>query len=263
MDKRKILIVDDEPLARRNLEQAIADHADWEVAASCRTAEEARDWLAQGGEAHLVLLDIRMPGEGGLSLARHLGELAHPPVVAFVTAYDEYAIDAFELFALDYLQKPFSDRRLGQLLERARGMLALRERADVDLLRALAGDLRAREQGLPPPPIDTFVVKSIGSIERIALNEVHAIRGAGNYVELHLANRTVLHRASLGAIILRLPPDQFLQIHRTSVVRRPEIRSLATDGGERYRIELKSGMTFPVSSRYLAAVRSEIFGRPG
>lgn len=260
MTRRALLIVDDEPLARRNLERALDDHPDWKVAASCQSAEEARAWLESGCEVHLVLLDIRMPGEGGLSLARYICALPRPPMVAFVTAYDEYAIDAFELFALDYMQKPFSDGRFARLLGRASGMIELRAGADTGLLRALVGDLDARARGTPPPPLDAFVVRSVGSVERIALQDVKSIRGAGNYVELRLRDRTVLHRASLGAIALRLPPNQFLQVHRTAIARRDELRALKTDGGERYRVELCCGDSLPVSGRYLAAVRAQFFG---
>lgn len=198
MAKRPLLIVDDEPLARRNLERALDDHPDWEVAASCQSGEEARAWLETGHKVQLVLFDIRMPGEGGLALARYLCGLANQPLIAFVTAYDEYAIDAFELFALDYLQKPFSDEQLTQLLGRAKAMSELRVRANGDLLRALVGDLSARETAASPPLLKYFTVRSIGSVERIALEDVLSIRGAGNYVELRLRDRIVLHRASLG-----------------------------------------------------------------
>lgn len=260
MARRSLLIVDDEPLARRNLEAVLVDHPDWMIAGSCQSAEEARAWFESGNEVHLLLLDIRMPGEGGLSLAKYICRLPRPPVVAFVTAYDEYAIDAFELFALDYLQKPFSDGRFAQLLARAKGMIELRAGADAELLRALVGDLDARSDGSPPPQLEAFVVRSIGSVERIALQDVKSICGAGNYVELRLRDRTILHRASLGAIALRLPPDQFLQVHRTAIVRRDELRLLKTDGGERHRVELACGDSLPVSGRYLAAVRAQLFG---
>lgn len=258
MAKRPLLIVDDEPLARRNLARALDDHPDWEVAGSCRSAEDARSWLEAGHAVQLILLDIRMPGRGGLALARYISGLTNPPLLAFVTAYDEYAIDAFELFAVDYLQKPFSDERLAKLLARARAMLELRVRADGDLMRALVGDLSAREIGAPPPLLEGFTVRSIGSIERIALRDVLSIRGAGNYVELRLHDRTVLHRASLGAIARRLPQDQFLQIHRSSIVRRDELGALKTDGGERYWLELRCGDCLPVSTKHLPSVRAEI-----
>ena len=258
MSKRPLLIVDDEPLARRNLAHALGGHPDWEVAGSCQSAEEARAWLEAGHAVDLVLLDIRMPGEGGLALARYLSGLASPPLIAFVTAYDEYAINAFELFALDYLQKPFSDERLAQLLGRAKAMSELRVHANGNLLGALVGDLCARDMGAPPPLLECFTVRSIGSIERIALEDVLSIRGAGNYVELRLRDRTVLHRASLGAINLRLPQDQFLQVHRTAIVRRDELGSLKTDGRERYWLELRCGGSISVSARYLASVRAEI-----
>lgn len=256
--KRPLLIVDDEPLARRNLVRALDDHPNWEVAGSCQSAEDARAWLEAGHAVQLILLDIRMPGEGGLSLARFVSGLANPPLLAFVTAYDEYAIDAFELFALDYLQKPFSDGRLNQLLSRATAMCDLRVRADGDLLRALVGDLSAREVGAAPPLLGSFTVRSIGSVERIALEDVLSIRGAGNYVELRLHDRTVLHRASLGAIARRLPQDQFLQVHRTAIARRDEIGALKTDGGERYWIELRGGDSLPVSAKYLPSVRTAL-----
>lgn len=255
--KRSILIVDDEPLARQSLEVAIRDSAVWQVAGSCRNAEEARRFLDRE-QVDLVLIDIRMPGEGGISLASYISDLDNAPLVAFVTAYDEHAIEAFELFAIDYLLKPFSDQRLSLLLDRANAMAELRKLADRNLLREFVGDVRARNAGETLPYLEAFVVRSIGSVERIALAEVQWIGGAGNYVELHLAGRTVLHRTSMGAIVARLPAKQFIQVHRTAVVQRAQLRALRTDGGEKYRAELKCGATVPVSGRHLAAVRSEL-----
>lgn len=258
MNELRVLIVDDEPLARQNLEQALAAHPDWAIAASCRNAEEAREAYSADSRIDLALLDIRMPGESGLSLARFLATRERPPLVAFVTAYDEYAIDAFEIYAIDYLQKPFSDQRLDRLLQRTRAFLAVRETVDARLFEALSIDLSAKETGLQPPPIDAFVVRSVGSIERISLDDVRCIRGAGNYVELKLDQRTVMHRASIGSIAARLPAGLFLQVHRTAIVQRKSMRTLQSEGGERYQLVLQGGLEVPVSAPYLPSVRAEL-----
>lgn len=258
MTEYRILVVDDEPLARQNLAQAIAASPDWIVAACCEGAEEARKAVLAKGPFDLALIDICMPGESGVSLARYLASLEQGPLVAFVTAYDEYAIDAFELYAIDYLQKPFSDQRLARLLHRAQAFLEMRATADPRLFDTLSIDLSARAEGREPPPIDAFVVRSVGSIERILLDDVQCIRGAGNYVELKLAQRTVMHRASMGSIAARLPPGRFMQVHRTAIVQRRVIRSLNTVGGERYQLLLHNGMEVPVSATYLPAVRAAL-----
>ena len=126
--KIRALIVDDEEPGRINLRYGLAAHANWQLVAECASAAAARAVLDEQ-EVDVIFLDIQMPQETGLALARELAQREEPPLVIFATAYNEHAIEAFEVHALDYLLKPFDDQRLAQALERAAAMLEQRQRA--------------------------------------------------------------------------------------------------------------------------------------
>ena len=256
MTSRTALIVDDEPLARRNLVAALAQQPGWALAGECANVAEARAFL-DGRAVDLVLLDIRMPGASGIAFAGELAGRADAPCIAFVTAYGDHAVDAFDVFALDYLLKPFDDARFARLIERVETMQSYRA-AMAEAVRAYADDHDTRIAHRPPPPLQFVTVRSIGSVERIAIADVDWIGTAGNYVELHLAGRTVLHRCALREIERRLRPDDFLRVHRTAVVRRALLRQLVIDGGDKYRAVLASGASVPVSEQHVDAVRAEL-----
>ncbi|MBQ5948103.1 LytTR family DNA-binding domain-containing protein [Massilia sp. ST3] len=249
----RYLIVDDEARSRSNLRLALTDASDWELAAECASAAAAREALARHA-ADVVFLDIQMPGESGLVLARELAAQPAPPLVIFVTAYSEHAIDAFEVFALDYLLKPIGDARLAQAVERAAGMLAQRQRgAYAAALRDYAG---AGTGSAEARRMEHVNVRSVGSIERIRFEDILWMQAASNYVELHLAARSVLHRITLNRMETLLPPGDYLRVHRSTIVRRDQIALLATDGDGSYRLTLRCGAVTAVSERYLAALKS-------
>jgi two-component system LytT family response regulator len=248
----RYMIVDDEALSRTNLRLAMRAHADWELAAECDSAAAARaalDGQAQGID--LVFLDIQMPGEPGLALARELSRLPEPPLIVFVTAYSEHAVDAFDVHALDYLLKPVNDARLAQALERAAAMLGHRQRAAYGAaLRAYVAADGVRQQAL-----EHLHVRSVGRIEQVRVADIEWIGSAGNYVELHLGERTVLHRITVNRIEALLPAGQFMRVHRGAIVRRSQIASLE-GSGESYRLTLRSGAVVPVSERHVAALKA-------
>ncbi|RZJ09077.1 MAG: response regulator transcription factor [Rubrivivax sp.] len=242
------LIVDDEAPARMALRLALKVHARWQVAAECADVDSALRAL-RALAVDVVFLDIQMPRASGLSLARAVGEMAAPPLVVFVTAHDGHAIEAFELHALDYVLKPFDDVRLSAALDRAAAMLSLRQRATyADALRRYAD---------PTSACWTQVcVRSVGVIETIALASVNWIEGAGNYVQLHLADRCVLHRVPMQRLEQHLDPAQFQRVHRGAIVRVDQIARLSfADDGQR-RLHLHCGAVAPVSERYLPQVRA-------
>lgn len=247
----RYLIVDDEAPGRTNLRLAMAAHPDWELAAECDSAATARAVLA-AQEVDLVFLDIRMPGESGLVLARELSRLREPPLVVFVTAYGEHALDAFDVHALDYLLKPLGDARLAQTLERSAAMLGQRQR------EAYGAALRdyVDAAALQDRALDHLNVRSVGRIERIGVADILWIEAAGNYVELHLAGRTVLHRITLNRLEALLPAAQFLRVHRGAIVRRDQLARLDTSGDGTWRLTLRCGGTVAVSERYLAALKA-------
>jgi len=242
----RYLIVDDEAPGRTNLRLAMAAHPDWELAAECDSAAAARSALANR-DVDLVFLDIGMPQESGLVLARELARQPEPPLIVFVTAHSAHAIEAFEVHALDYLLKPLDDARLAQAVERSAALLRGRQRA------AFGAALRDYTDAGAPEHIN---VRSVGRIERIAIADIGWAAAAGNYVELHLSGRTVLHRITLSSLEALLPPQAFLRVHRGAIVRRSQIARLDSGGDATWRLHLCCGGVVAVSERYLDAVKA-------
>lgn len=272
-DVIQVLIVDDEPLARTNLRHALAAHPQVRVVAECPGVAEARAALnaspsdatpgagraveATDASVDVVFLDIRMPGESGLVLARELVSRAEPPIIVFVTAHGDFAIEAFEIHALDYLLKPVEDTRLTQAVARIEEMLRLRQRAAYAIaVRDYLTDASEPGGGQPTPYLTRLSVRSVGRIESIAVDDVRWFGASGNYVELHLAKRVVLHRLTIGALERRLDPAVFLRVHRSAIVRRADVGVLRVTGDGTYLLQLRSGPQVPVSERYVDAVRA-------
>jgi two-component system LytT family response regulator len=246
----RYLIVDDELPSRTNLRLALAAHPDWRLVAECDGTAAARAVLA-AREVDVIFLDIQMPAESGLVLAREISRVAAPPLIVFVTAYSEHAVDAFEVHALDYLLKPLNDARLAQTVERIGAMLGQRQR------EAYGAALRDYvDAGQEKAALERINVRSVGRIEQILVADIRWIESAGNYVELHLAGRTVLHRITLNRLETLLAPDDFIRVHRGAIVRRSEIARLDTVGDGGYRLTLRCGAAVAVSERYLGALKS-------
>jgi DNA-binding LytR/AlgR family response regulator len=251
---RRALIVDDEEPGRINLRLALGAHPSWEIVGECADTAQARAFLAQHS-IDVLFLDIRMPRESGLALAHELALQATPPLVIFVTAYDTHAVEAFRVHALDYLLKPLDDADLARALARAGTMMAQRQQAvHTGALR----DWSATQQRAPGQAavyLRQLNVRSVGRIDFVPLEEVMWIEAAGNYVELHLAQRCVLHRAPISALERHLDPAQFVRVHRSALVRLDQITALrnSADGGA--AVTLRCGGVVPVSERHLARVR--------
>ncbi len=244
----RYIIVDDEMPSRLNLRLAMDAHPDWMLAAQCDGVESARTALASH-EVDVVFLDIQMPGQSGLILARDISRLREPPLIIFVTAYSEHALDAFEVHALDYLLKPVDDGRLALALERTAAMLGQRRREEY-------GTALRRYVDPEPEPGTRFIsVRSVGCIEQISVADIVRIESAGNYVALHLAARTVLHRMPMSRIEALLPAGQFVRVHRGSIVQRAQIMRLETTGDGTYQLTLRDGNSVAVSERYVASLK--------
>ncbi|RZA33317.1 MAG: response regulator transcription factor [Lysobacteraceae bacterium] len=247
----RYLIVDDEMPARVNLRLAMEAHPGWQLVAECGGVSAARTAL-ESQEVDLLFLDIQMPGQCGLTLAREISRLTAPPLIIFVTAYSEHAVDAFDVHALDYLLKPLDDARLAQAVERAAGMLRQRQR------EAWGAALRAYvdADSTPYPQYPEHIsVRSVGRIEQVSVSDILRIEAAGNYVELHLAGRTVLHRMTLSRLEALLAPGSFVRVHRGTLVRRSEIASLETRGDGSYWLTTRGGQAVAVSERYAGALK--------
>lgn len=223
----RVLLVDDEPLARQRLRQMLSDHADIAVAGEAEHVEEARQ-LIRSERPDLLFLDIRMPGADGFSLLEGL-HLTPMPYVVFVTAYAEHAVEAFDVEAVDYLLKPFDEERLARALERARAELARRG---------------------PARHLERFAVTAGQLTRYVAARDVDWIEGYGNYARLHVGKGTHLVRATLTALERELDPEQFTRVHRSVIIALDRVRELRSLGGGEYRIVLQDGTQVPMSQRY-------------
>lgn len=253
---KTVLIVDDEAPAIANLEWLLARRPEWRLLGACRSSEQARAQLRQA-PADLILLDIQMPGQSGLEFARELSQAPGAPLIVFITAYDEHALSAFDVFALDYVLKPFDDERFDQMLARAAQTLELKQQAALNgAMRDFLRDRAASVAGHAAPPLQQLVVRSTGGVERVAVDDIVWIGAAGNYVELHLAARVVLHRTTITAIAERLPESDFVRVHRTAIVRKSAIAGLRSETDGFYSVRLTKGESVRVSTRYLKQVQA-------
>ncbi len=257
MGLQQVLIVDDEIPALTNMQCALQNHPEWHLVASCQDTAQARAVLQAGTRVDLILLDIEMPEQSGLEFARELCRLRQAPMIVFITAYDQHAVSAFDVFALDYLLKPFDDERFATMLARASQILRLKQQADSQA--GLPGFLRdhdAHVVGVAPPALEYIVVRSVGSMERVAIADVIWFSAAANYVELHLAQRTVLHRTTLSAIETRLPEGEFMRLHRTAIVRISAIKRLELVADGSYCACLHNGEKVRISESFLKKAKS-------
>lgn len=258
MNSIRALIVDDEAPGRENLALALAPFPGWSVVARCESAEQAREAIARQA-VEVAFIDVQMPHETGLGLARWLCAMPDPPLLVFVTAYSRYAIDAFEVHALDYLLKPLDDLRLAQALQRAEALLRQRQRPGyAEAVRDCVADTDHSASGTTLPYLRRVNVRSVGRIEAVDLADVAWIGSAGNYVELQVGGRSVLHRIPLSRLEPRLDPADFLRTHRTAIVRRSQVRELVVVSDGAYELRLRSGATVPVSLRYVGGVRTQL-----
>lgn len=256
MPINRVLIVDDELPALTNMQCVLAGEAHWELAGSAHSSAQARAILAQQ-PVDLILLDIEMPGQSGLEFARELCRLPDAPLIVFITAYDQHAVSAFDVFALDYLLKPFDDERFAQMLRRAEQALAQQQRlAQAGAMQDYLRDRAAFEAGQQAPALTHLVIRSVGMTERVAVADVIWLATAANYVEVHLAARVVLHRATITAMAERLPADQFMRLHRTALVRRSAVRSLQVKADGGHVALLSNGDQVRVSESYVRDVQA-------
>lgn len=250
----RALIVDDEELGRKNLQYAIEEHKNWMIAAQASSVASARLILATQ-DIDVIFLDIQMPRESGLQLAQELCHQAEPPLIIFVTAFNEHAIEAFELHALDYLLKPLNDTRLAHALERAASMLALKQQANYGkALRQYVEEGDNSGKGAQKY-WQQVSVRSVGKIETVSLNDVLWIEAQGNYMQLHTETRAILYRASMARLEQHLDPAIFLRIHRSTIIRKDQIVSIHVAADNNYRMILRCSDQVLISERYIAAVK--------
>ena len=244
MHKIRTVIVDDEPLARRGIRAQLKSEKDFEVISECRNGHEAVKTI-ETESPDLVFLDVQMPELDGFGVLNAVGP-ARMPAVIFVTAYDRYALRAFEVHALDYLLKPFDDDRFAGALQRARLHI---ERKDIDdlgrRLQGLLDDLQPRQKYL-----DRLVIKSAGRIFFLSAAEVDWIEAADNYVRLHAGSESHLLRETMNNLEKKLDPEQFLRIHRSRMVNIQRVKELRPLFRGEYDIMLKDGTRLETGRGY-------------
>ncbi|MDZ4698908.1 MAG: LytTR family DNA-binding domain-containing protein [Rhodothermales bacterium] len=243
----RVLVVDDEPGARRRVERLIKREADVILVDSVGTGREALAAIAEH-TPDLVFLDVQMPMMTGIEVVRNL-PADRAPAIIFVTAFDQYAVKAFELAALDYLLKPFDDERFEQALARARKALSGSEEGR--LAEKLAAMLQAFEgaarRPAPPRYMERIAVELRGQLRIVPVEQIDYINASGNYAYLNVGEEKLLVREQMQVLEERLPPDIFFRIHRSSIVRLNEIERLISNPGGDYAVRLRSGMLLKVS----------------
>jgi two-component system LytT family response regulator len=244
MKKIKVLVADDEPLARERLSGLLSQEPDIEMVGQARDGEEAVTAI-HDDSPDLVFLDVQMPQMSGFDVIEAVGT-DKMPLVIFVTAYDQHALKAFQVRALDYLLKPFDRERFKDALQRARKQLERDENGDLGRrLLALVKDLR-RDQ----PKSDRLVVKSGGRLFFLRTDEIDWVEAAGNYVRLHVGPGSHLLRETMNAIEGRLDPEKFFRIHRSRIVNMERIQELQPWLNGEYAVLLRTGTRLTLSRGY-------------
>lgn len=242
-DMLRVLIADDEPLARDCIRLALQQDATIEIAGECGDGGEARA-LIEEQKPDLVFLDVQMPFADGFAVVEEISPERMPAVI-FVTAYDRYAVRAFELHAVDYLLKPFENERLLAAVGRARARLD--DRRDGETGRKLTALLRELGKRAPEAPIRRFAVRSDERVHFIAAEDVDWIEAEGNYVLLHAGKERHRIRLALRNLLDRLDPQTFAQVHRSAIVNLRAIRELQVWFGGDYVAVLRNGEEVRVS----------------
>ena len=243
----RVLIVDDEPIARRGIRQQLRGEADVGVIGECGDGAAAIDAITRLAP-DLVFLDIQMPEVGGFDVVDAIG-VGRMPAVVFVTAYDEHALRAFDVHAVDYVLKPIDRHRFRTAVERARRRLANAPgRVDRRIAAALG------ELGRPAHDhAKRLAIKGDGRVILVDVDEVDRLEAAGNYVEVHTGARHHLVRETMASLEARLDPERFVRVSRASIVNASRVRELQPMFSGDFVVVLRDGTKVAGSRRYRAA----------
>jgi two-component system LytT family response regulator len=267
----RVLVVDDERLPRQRLRRFLEEMPATECVGECANGRSAVDAI-ESLLPDVVLLDVRMPGMGGLEVARAL--TGHAPFVIFVTAFDEYALSAFEVRAIDYLLKPVERERFVVAVERARSLVANTTAAQrherlLALLQGeprLGGEADVRDTSEPAAPAAVadaasfprrFLVKGDGQMYFVAVDDIDWVEAYGNYVRLHVGKGVHLIRETLGNIERKLDPKRFARVHRSSVVNLDRVSRMDLWGAGDYIVLLKDGTKLKLSRWYRSRIEEQ------
>jgi two-component system, LytTR family, response regulator len=240
----RAVVVDDEPVARRRLRKLLQREGNIEVVGDCEDGASAIEAIARL-RPDVVFLDVQMPGLDGFDVVEAL-EPGDLPAIVFVTAYDQYAVRAFEIHAVDYLLKPFEPERLQKTLER---LATLADKGDAaKRIHAAVDSVRAQH------PLRRVLVKAAGRVYAVRTEEVESIHAAGHYLELHTAASTHLIRESIASLETRLDPARFARIHRSTIVNLDSVRELRPAFHGEFVVILHNGRRLRCSRTYAEAL---------
>jgi two-component system LytT family response regulator len=262
----RVLIVDDEPLGCARIANLLRNEAGVEVVGTAGNGEEAITAIREL-RPDLVFLDVQMPKKSGLEVVREIGPQEMPPTI-FVTAYDQYALKAFDSAAVDYLVKPYDNERFAEAFRRARRIIELegKDRLWAQLMAVLQAGTSPPPPGGPvaanPQPryLERIAVPSKGKTRLIPVSEIDYLTASGQYVELHTGGRRQVIRESLQRLEQQLDPDRFMRIHRSVIVRLELIDTLLRAEGGDYEVQLKSGVRLRLSRYKREALERRLGG---
>lgn len=245
-NKIKTLIVDDEPLARRNLRVLLEKDPQIEILDECRNGREAVKAI-NTLSPDLIFLDIQMPEMDGFDVLGHVGP-EHIQAIIFVTAFDQYALKAFDVHALDYLLKPFDDERFGHALQRAKTQIEAREinRLSKRLL-ALLAERESERKIVRKDYLTRFMIKDSGRVVLVKVDDVDFIEADGNYAKLHVGRKAHLLREKMNDLEGRLDPARFVRIHRSIIVNLDRIKEMHPHFNGDYIVVLEDGRQLRLS----------------
>ncbi len=249
----RAIIVDDEPAARRGIRLLLERDGGVDVVGEAGTGSEAAE-LIRREKPDLAFLDVQMPGGDGFEALAEVGPEAAPAVV-FVTAYDEHALRAFEVNAVDYLLKPYDDLRFGAALQRAKSEVRRRQADQVNarltqLLDYLQQNGRPAAAGREEPAGDRILLKSSGEIFFLKADEIDWIEAEGDYMKFHVGGRAHLMRETMARLEARLDPKRFIRIHRSTIVNIDRLRKLSPSFAGEYAVILHDGTKLKLSRGY-------------
>lgn len=263
----RTLIVDDEVLARENVEALLRPDSEIQIAAQCGNGAQALEAIKQH-QPDLLFLDVQMPGMTGFEvLAKLPGNLL--PQIVFVTAYDHFALQAFEVQAVDYLLKPFSRRRFAEALARAKTAVRSQDRRDLakrlDEMMSYLKKLRAGASGegavLAAKSREgdgRLFIRCDGEIHALAPEDILWIESDGDYVRLHVSDKSRFVRMSLHKMMEKLDPAHFVRIHRSTIVNLKHMRKASPALYGEYMVELTNGTRLKVSRTFVHDLKSHL-----
>ncbi len=249
----RTIIVDDEPAARRGVRLLLDRDGAIEVVGEAASGPEAAELIGRV-KPDLAFLDVQMPGADGFEVLRQL-DPATVPAVVFVTAYDEHALRAFEVNAIDYLLKPYDDARFGSALQRAKDAIRRRQADSVNArLTQLLEYLQQAGGTLAPAkderPGERILLRSSGEIFFLKGDEIDWIEAEGDYMKFHVSGRTHLMRETMARLETRLDPKRFIRIHRSTIVNLDRVRKLSPSFAGEYAVVLHDGTKLKLSRGY-------------